>query len=178
MDRGEFGVLIENICHYWERKVPERVEVLNAWYRKVEFIPGGFGERIFESFTRMNTRPVNIPKTIREIFNGMTVDPDKKRDDFLISMVMKNAQNNGFGEDYLGAFYDLRYAIRRKSEINLGPCIRWLKSCGFTVDIRKLDEPSIINFQEIDDWQGRIGDAPTWMQKEIDFMDSDFNGQF
>lgn len=79
MERTEFGELIGRICRYWDRKVPQEETALE-WYQLVRWIPQGHGDRIFRGFTRMSTRPVNIPWQIQDIFRGLgvkTYNPDR-----------------------------------------------------------------------------------------------------
>ena len=161
--------MISKICHFWERKIPsmeikkgELESDLNVWFDAVQWIPDGYGEMIFQRFTRMETRPVNIPLKIQEVYRGFTASP-KKSADFLIGMVMKNAEQNDM--NYLESFYDLRYAIRRK-EINIGPAMRWLRSAGFEVDVKKLQEPSAINFDHLREWLKNVCGRPREIQSD------------
>jgi hypothetical protein len=162
MERGEFTELIGKICDYWAWKLPtDKVRYANlmeSWFQVVQDIPAGYGERIFRSFTRLSTRPGNIPMVIRDIFNGLTKNPDHPAD-FLISMVMRHARQCEL--DFLAAFYDLRYAITKK-QVNIGPCVRWLRSQGFVVRLEKLDEPMGIDFRAL---VNSLGRCPDWLER-------------
>lgn len=79
MERTEFGEMIGRICRYWDRKLPLEETALE-WYQLVRWIPQGHGDRIFRGFTRMSSRPVNIPWHIQDIFRGLgvkTYNPDR-----------------------------------------------------------------------------------------------------
>jgi hypothetical protein len=133
MEQEEFSRLIVKICRYWERRVPKEEEALE-WFEQVKWIPEGYGDRIYRGFTRMHTRPINIPWHIKDVYKGLSGNTEKKTD-FLTELIVKNAKK--YNMTYLEALYDLCHPIRIK-EIDIGPALRFLKAEGFTVDLAKL----------------------------------------
>jgi hypothetical protein len=138
MERKEFGWLIKKICHYWERRIPraepekgDTESEMDVWYGQVKWMAEGYGERIFEAFTKMSVCPKNIPQSIQEVYRGLTHTPAEE-DDFMIGLILRYAKK--YEITPLEAFYELKHPIRIKRP-NLGPVLRWLKGRGFQVDL-------------------------------------------
>ena len=160
MDSAEGARLIGKICRYWERKIPsieikkgDTTSELDTWFDEIKWIPDGYGEEIYQRFTRMDSRPINIPLRIQEVFRGLQGVP-KNKVNFLISTIMRHADQNDM--NHLEAFYDLRWTIKKK-ELDIQPTLVWLRSEGHIVDLEEFNKPSLINFGHLKEWLNNPG---------------------
>ena len=141
MDWDEFRKMIGDITRYWDRTVSQ--ETGKQWFDTIGGeLRKGNGPAIYQKFTLMDTRPVNIPKRIREISKGLQSSP-AQHTDFLISMLMRHSEQYNISP--LQAFYELREPIK-KHKTDMRAALVWLKSKGFVVDWEKFNEPSAVDF--------------------------------